>query len=277
MIDSLIIYFIVYAFIGYLCEVAYCSVSSRRFVNRGFLYGPWLPIYGFGGLIVVICLDPLASYPILVFVSAFFVTSLLEYFTSWLLEKLFSVKLWDYSKAKVNINGRVCLRNSFLFALLGIAAEYFIQPFMEDIVESIPLEYLHPTAMFLSVLFAIDTTFSVMKMSSFKEGLRRIRKYKAENEERITALIKEGRAELAAEIRARVDKELDALRTSFVLKAGHIIDANPSLTAKGEEVKAQLEILGTWMKSRKELKKKYKAELRALDEENSDKLRRAGR
>ena len=92
MIDRYIISFMIYSFFGYLSEVTYCSIPAKRFVNRGFLYGPYLPIYGFGGLIVVIILSPLHAHPVAVFALAMLLTSILEYFTSWLLEKLFSIK-----------------------------------------------------------------------------------------------------------------------------------------------------------------------------------------
>ena len=95
MADTFIVVFFIYSVLGYFCEVVYCSVGQKRFVNRGFLYGPYLPIYGFGSLIVTVLLDPLSKWPVAVFILAFILTSCLEYFTSWLLEKFFSVKLWD--------------------------------------------------------------------------------------------------------------------------------------------------------------------------------------
>lgn len=273
MIDYLVIYFLVYSFLGYVSEVIYCSVGQRRLVNRGFLFGPWLPIYGFGGLIVVIFLDPLSPYPIAVFICAFLLTSVLEYFTSWLLERIFSVKLWDYSRMKVNINGRVCLLNSTLFGIMGLAAEYIVQPFMSRIAHSIPSAYLHPLAMLISIAFSVDTTFSVIKMASFKEGLRRFRAYRKEMEARIAELVAEGNKELADELRRRFEYELDKARTSFTLRTGRILRANPSITSRSREISYQLGILNEWSKARKELKAKYKADIKALADENIAKLR----
>ena len=273
MIDRLVVYFLVYSFLGYVSEVIYCSVGQKRLVNRGFLYGPWLPIYGFGGLIVVIFLDPLSAYPVAVFVCAFLLTSILEYFTSWLLEKLFSVKLWDYSKMKVNINGRVCLLNSTLFGIMGLVAEYIVQPFMSRIVHDIPLAYLHTVAMFIAVVFSVDATFSVIKMASFKEGLRRFRAYRKEMEARISELIASGSKDLADELSRRFESELEKARTSFVLRMGHIVRSNPSITSRSKEISYQLGIIGEWAKARKELKERYKAEMKAIDDENIAKLR----
>ena len=151
MVDNLIISFAVFSVLGYFAEVIYCSIPERRFVNRGFLYGPYLPIYGFGSLIVTIILDPVSQYPILVFLLSFLLTSVLEYFTSWLLEKLFSVKLWDYSKKRININGRVCLLNSTLFGLLGLFAEYAVQPLLQRGIEAVPPLLRHYAATILLV------------------------------------------------------------------------------------------------------------------------------
>ena len=107
VVDRYIVLFFIFSILGYISEVIYCSVPAHRFVNRGFLYGPYLPIYGSGAMIVLVLLEPVADNPLLVFLFGLILTSILEYFTSWALEKLFSVKLWDYSKHRVNINGRV--------------------------------------------------------------------------------------------------------------------------------------------------------------------------
>ena len=273
MIDYLVIYFLVYSFLGYVSEVIYCSIPQRRFVNRGFLYGPWLPISGFGGLLVVIFLDPLAHYPIAVFACAFILTSMLEYFTSWLLEKLFSVKLWDYSRMKVNINGRVCLLNSTLFGIMGLVAEYIVQPFMSRLAHSIPSSFIHPLAMSIAMLLSVDATFSVVKMASFKEGLARFRAFRREAEARISELVESGSRELADEMRARFEHDLERYRASFAARMGRIVRANPSITARSSEVRYQLDVLNEWTKARKDLKARYKAEMKALDDENIAKLR----
>ena len=130
--------FVIYAFIGYICEVIYCSIGQRKLVNRGFLYGPWLPIYGCGGLIVEIFLVPLKKYPLLVFVLGMLLTSVVEYIGSWGLEKIFSIKLWDYSRYKLNINGRVCLLNSTLFGVMSVALVYLVQPYIASFINLIP-------------------------------------------------------------------------------------------------------------------------------------------
>ena len=113
-------YFIVYSVAGWLCEDVYVGIGKKKLVNRGFLYGPYCPIYGFGALIVLYPLMMLGDHPVLVFFGGMVLTSVLEYFTSWIMEKLFHERWWDYSTYRFNINGRVCLLNSVLFGLMSL-------------------------------------------------------------------------------------------------------------------------------------------------------------
>lgn len=273
MADSYIIIFFIYCVLGYICEVVYCSIPQRRFVNRGFLYGPYLPIYGFGSLIVTVLLDPLRSSPIAVFLLAFILTSALEYFTSWLLERFFSVKLWDYSKHRVNINGRVCLLNSSLFGLLGLTAEYVIQPGIEDFISHLPAFAIHYCAIIIVAVMSSDTVLSVAKMKAFKEGLERIRELRSEAETRIAALQGEGKAELAQELRSRIEATIDKYKDGIRKNAARIVRANPSLSSRNAAVQKQLDILNAWAKDRKALKKEYKEARSRMDKDHLDQLR----
>ena len=90
-------YFILYAFLGWVCEDLYCGIPTKKFINRGFFYGPYCPIYGVGALLVLYPLLFVKDYPILVFVLGVIITSALEYITSWVMEILFKTRWWDYS------------------------------------------------------------------------------------------------------------------------------------------------------------------------------------
>ena len=247
MIDRYIISFMIYSFFGYLSEVTYCSIPAKRFVNRGFLYGPYLPIYGFGGLIVVIILSPLHAHPVVVFALAMILTSILEYFTSWLLEKLFSIKLWDYSRYKLNINGRVCLLNSTLFGIMGIVLEYMVNPFVSRLIDRIPLDLLHSVALIAVSIISVDTAVSTLKMISFREGLKRIRAMRNELDEKIKTIHGEGKAELALELKARMEENIEHFRAYFHEKYSHIVKANPTLTARNNEIRNQLALYKEWI------------------------------
>ena len=273
MADRYIIVFFIYAFLGYVSEVIFCSVPQRRFVNRGFLYGPWLPIYGFGAMIVLIILHPFASYPVLVFIMGFLFTSCLEYFTSWLLEKCFSVKLWDYSKHFGNINGRVCLLNSTLFGIMGIVTVRIAEPIVADIIAAIPSAVLVPLSHFIVAAVSVDTSLSVMKMIHFRQGLALIREKRKDIEERTKALVAAGKNELAEELRARLEEDLQKYRDRFLLKASHVARSNPSMSARNEEIRRQIEVIASWSRERAALRRRQKAEVAELDREKLDELR----
>ena len=125
--------FLFYSFAGWCCETVYCSVLQGKLVNRGFLNGPLCPVYGFGALLVIFLLQGTQQTPMALFFSGMLVTSVLEYFTSWLLEKLFHMKWWDYSGYIFNIDGRVCLEGLIIFGLGGCAFTYcFTILFMKE-------------------------------------------------------------------------------------------------------------------------------------------------
>ena len=127
--DKLTLYFlifIIYAFLGYLCEVIYVFLITKKITNRGYLYGPLVPIYAFGALFIIIPLNEfefgtfITDRWYLVVLIGFILPSLLEYITSFVMEKIFKMRWWDYSDKFLNINGRICLRNSVMFMLLVI-------------------------------------------------------------------------------------------------------------------------------------------------------------
>ena len=154
-----IIYFFVYSFIGYIIEIIYCSIAEKRIVSRGFLFGPILPVYGFGMVAVLLATKTVRDNLVLTFLVSMLVCSTIEYFTSWLMETLFQVKWWDYSEdTKFNLNGRICLHNSLLF---GIVDKFYfsLEPYQCHV------------AIFLLVLVLLDTVFSAFVVSEVKSNL----------------------------------------------------------------------------------------------------------
>lgn len=128
-----------YCVIGWLYEVAMSFLHGFGFDNRGVLFGPYLPIYGFGAVVLAAVLKPLMEKkrtlgripltPLLVFVSIVIITTIIEYVTSWGMEQLFDYRWWDYSEDFMNLNGRVCLRTSLKFGLGGMVFLYVFQPY----------------------------------------------------------------------------------------------------------------------------------------------------
>jgi uncharacterized membrane protein len=136
---------------------------DKHFTNRGFLKGPYLPIYGSGALAVVYVVSPLVSNPFLIFILGLIVCSIIEYIGSLILEKAFKIKLWDYSNYKININGRVCGINSLLFGLLSLAVVYLINPSIVDAVAILndTTQYYLSTA--IEIVMTFDFAISVMR------------------------------------------------------------------------------------------------------------------
>lgn len=149
--------FLLYSIIGYIAEVVSCSITLKKIVlNRGFLIGPYLPIYGFGCLIMVWLLFRYEDDLLVLFIMSAFFCTVLEYFTSLLMEKLFKLRWWDYSNRKFQINGRVCLDNALLFGLGGILVVKVLHPFLSGVVYLLPSSITIWLAIILFFIFLFD-------------------------------------------------------------------------------------------------------------------------
>lgn len=157
-------YFTVYSFLGWICETIYCSIIDNHYVNRGFLKGPFCPIYGVGALIVIIFLTPFANNIIILFLTAMIFTSTLEYITGALLESIFNLTWWDYSNYKFNINGKVCLLNSILFGILSVITIEFINPTIVTLIKHIPSNYIIWISSTSLIYFIMDTTITASRV-----------------------------------------------------------------------------------------------------------------
>ena len=147
--------FIIYSFLGWLMEVLLVSFQQRKITARGFLIGPWCPIYGFGALFVTLLLKKYYEDPIVLFIMSFLLGTILEYITSYLMEKIFKARWWDYTNHKFHINGRVSLTTSLGFGLLGVILVYVFNPFFLKIISNIP-NILFNTIMIIILLIFIS-------------------------------------------------------------------------------------------------------------------------
>lgn len=150
------LYFFIYSFLGWVCESIYCSFLEKKLINRGFLNGPVCPVYGIGALIIIIALWSYRDNSIAVFAMGIILTSLLEYLTATVLEKLFHAKWWDYSRYKFNINGKVCLLNSILFGFMSLFVIKILHPFIIDILSSINSVFLFIFSIFAMIVMIGD-------------------------------------------------------------------------------------------------------------------------
>ncbi len=154
---SLMWYFIFYAFLGWCTEVVYAAVNTGHFINRGFLNGPYCPIYGFGVLFVISLLSPVKDNLLYMFVGSVLITSMIEFTGGFVLEKIFHQKWWDYSEKPLNICGYICLQFSLIWGLSCLVIVDRIHPFVESAAEHIPLLASQIILAILGCLLIIDT------------------------------------------------------------------------------------------------------------------------
>ena len=167
-------YFVIYSVLGWCCEFVYNGILDKKLSNSGFMYGPYCPVYGVGAICVLYPLMPLKKYPILIFVVGVIITSAIEYFTSWIMEKLFHTRWWDYSHYKFNIHGRVCLLNSTLFGIMCLVAVYIVHPRVEAIVHSIPVNKLMLMMNIAAIILCIDCIFTVIHLVKRKRLIEKV-------------------------------------------------------------------------------------------------------
>ena len=187
-LSTLFIIFMFYSFIGWIIESIYVYYCTKKIMNRGFLIGPCCPIYGFGCLIFILILPKYLDDPIVLFVLAATICSVLEYITSWIMEKLFKARWWDYSNKKFNINGRICLENAMGFGLGALLVMYIIHPFFKPIIFSIPVNLYNIIAIILSIIFIVDLAVSLKIITGFKTVAKSIHK---DSTEEITKKVRE--------------------------------------------------------------------------------------
>ncbi len=222
---------VIYAFMGWLLETVYASWEERRFVNRGFLSGPFCPIYGFGSLLMIVILHPLINKPYHLFIGAVLLASILEYLTGWLLEKVFDHKWWDYSNQSYNLQGRICLRYSIYWGILALFMLKLIHPGVVRLLETIPFSYRLLGLYGISFYFLADFMHTVLTVSELKAMLAEMQHLAAEGRERLEQIIEssiEGFEETSAELKAKYEILLNRLTT----RNQRLLKAFPNLRNK---------------------------------------------
>lgn len=169
------VWFVFYSFVGWLWELIVRSIGARKFINSGFLNGPYCPIYGFGVIFMILLLSGVDSV-FLLFLTSGSLACVLEYITSWLMEKLFHMRWWDYSNEPFNINGRICLLGFLTFGILGSVAIKFIHPLVADVTSLIPSNIILIVASILLVIILTDIIYTVVKLTKFNKRLKKFTK-----------------------------------------------------------------------------------------------------
>lgn len=148
------------SFCGWLMEVILKYMEFHRFINRGFLIGPYCPIYGFGSVLILNLLSRYADEPVTLFVLGMVVCGTLEYLTSYIMEKLFHARWWDYSQRRFNLNGRICANTLIPFGLLGMTLVYIIKPALFALFQRLPERWLYGLSLGLCAVMLADIIIS---------------------------------------------------------------------------------------------------------------------
>ena len=198
-----VLFFFIYSFIGWVWESCYVSVRKRRWVNRGFMHGPMLPLYGSGAIVVLVSTIGVRENAALIFLLGMMAATVLEYFTGAAMERLFHVRYWDYSNQKLNLHGYICVTSSLCWGFFSVLLVRVVHVPVETAVLRIPLTVSEGAALVLSVAAAVDLT------QSFNEAmdLKRILSQLEESREQIRKL--QEKLKVAAE-----DAKEDYLRYS---------------------------------------------------------------
>lgn len=192
---SITIYFLlffIYSICGWILEVGLKLREFKRFINRGFLIGPYCPIYGYGAVMITILLNRYKYDFVVLFIMTMVTCGVLEYLTSFVMEKMFKARWWDYSKNRFNLNGRVCLETMIPFGLFGLLITYVTNPFIIDSLNKVNSHSLNIIAIVLLIIFIIDNIISFVIIGGFRKVATQIgREGKEDNTEQITKRVRE--------------------------------------------------------------------------------------
>lgn len=204
---SLFILFMIYSFLGYLVEIIICSLDEKRLViNRGFLFGPYLPIFGTGSILLVSLLSKYKKDYIIIFLMGMMVCSAIEYLTGWILEKWFHNKWWDYSGHKDNINGRITLTNSVAFGLGAIVIVKYLNPLLKTFINYFSNTTIIILGIILLIMFLIDEFYSIVIAYALRSRIIIVEELKASKKAMVPETIKKYTKEKMTKFRASSDR-----------------------------------------------------------------------
>lgn len=161
--------FFIFTFIGWIHETTVESLYHRKFVNRGSLKGPYIPIYGFGGCLIILCSYPFRANGFFVFLAGMIGCTILEYFTGYLMEKLFKRQFWDYSMLKLVYKNRISLVSSLCWGFLSLFMIYMLFPFMKFLGYKVGSTFMIVFDCVMMIVFAVDILLIVKSSMKWKE------------------------------------------------------------------------------------------------------------
>lgn len=169
-VELYFLWFVLYSIAGWIYETIICSIEAKKFINRGFLNGPYCPIYGCGAVLDILVLGHVHN-AVLLFLLGLLLNCTLEYITSFVMEKVFNARWWDYSEYKFNLNGRVCLLGAVVFGAFAVVMIKFIHPFVKTYTDMLSEVSLHILVAVLLVVLLVDAFITVKNVENFENKL----------------------------------------------------------------------------------------------------------
>ena len=165
----LFLMFFFYSILGYIIEIVFCAIVTKKFnASRGYLFGPYLPVFGFGTIIMVNLLDKYKDDIFILFILSMVICSVVEYFTSLLLEKIFNLRWWDYSHESFNINGRICLKVGVLLGLGGVIITKYFNPLLTKFLSTYNENIIIIVGSIFFIIIILDAFISTFLISKLK-------------------------------------------------------------------------------------------------------------
>ncbi len=239
--------FILYGFFGWIYESCLVSIQKKALINRGFLNGPIIPIYGFGALLVYVTFQGYEDDLLLAFIGGACLATLLEYVTSLIMELVFHTRWWDYSKFPFNLKGRVCLPVSLFWGLLTILMLRFFQPGINYVIGIIPRKYGEIMGYIILPLFTVDIVTTIISSVKFDKILARLHELRQDMTEYVgTTRIYETGEELIgrftnlrmqslfSEVKSSFENKLHSVRTS-TLSLFELKEKKPEIESRMKE------------------------------------------
>lgn len=165
----IILYFSLYSFLGWCLETILATIKNKRITNRGFLYGPFCPMYGICSVLIIIIAKPIEKNVIILYLVCFLGASIIEYFTGFILEALFDSKWWDYSNKIFNLKGRICLLYSVIWGFVGVLLIKILQPIISGLMSNFIYSNISSSFSYILIFyFSLDLAITLFKLYELK-------------------------------------------------------------------------------------------------------------
>lgn len=225
-------FFYTYCFIGWVIESTIDSINQKKFINRGFLRIPMLPLYGFGAIIILFSTLPVIENPTLVFICGALSCTLLEYITGVIMESLFKVKYWDYSEFEYNLNGKICIMATLFWGFLSLLLTYQIHQFTQKFILKIPETATIVCVTIITLIFVVDLFYSVKSALDVKKILAKLTEIKNEIERLVSQSVEKSEAaQMIKEKINHLNSERQKLFAKITFYPRQLLKSNPQATS----------------------------------------------